>query len=332
MSWRMAFFVALFFGVSTLAAGDTGGGTIYFSTSDYVVWTMSSDGTGKAALPTGVPYDGVPSGALHGGHRWLLDIRDIPGESYPNGQTRRELFAVRDDANGSVQLTNQPDLETTYGGFGRCGFKHGDGEVWMTARRWAGGQVVEGGVYAAQILFDANGDVTGLGAQPAAPAIAATLVTWPQSEVYKGGLGPDMWEVDWAPGGTEVVYSRVSQSANSQALRIADTSGGNRLLVSGASRFPAWSPDGTNIAFHSTGGISTIKPDGTGLKVAIKRGSGYTVLYPHWSPTGSHIAYQQVKTNVYPNVRDVYRAKADGKEQTNLTGDITLAATPSGWR
>jgi hypothetical protein len=314
--------------VSIAPAADTGGGTIYYRYQN-LTWTMNSDGTAKTQLPAAVGNYGVASRELHGGHRWFLATLPIAGETYPNGQPRHEIFAVRDDGDASftVQLTNQSDLERNGATPYRVAWKPGDDQISMIARRWSGGEVVEGGVYVADILFDGNGNVTGLASQPGAPAISTGLVTWPANEVpFKGGLGPDMRNVDWAPSGTEIVHDRVSAAG----LRIADTSGGGRLLLS-EGICPAWSPDGTWIAFNSTGGISRIKPDGTGVKVIIKRGSSYAVMNPDWSPTGSHLVYRRQKTT-WPLEDDVYRAKADGKEQTNLTGDIGGFATPFVWR
>ncbi len=318
--------------VSAALAADTGGGTIIY-TYQGLTWTMNSDGSGKASLPSGV--GGTPSRSLHGGHRWFLQTRDIEGETYPNGKPRREVFAVRDDGNASFtkQLTDQPALECHAVSLSsNLGWKPGDGHISMVARRWSGGAVVEGGVYEAEILFDGNGDVTGLAAQPGTPAIAVSLVVWSQ-HYFAGELAPDVFEMDWAPDGAQIAYARVS----TMELRIANTSGGGQALVSGTvARAPAWSPDGTKIAFGSATGISTIKPDGTGLKQIIlhqliKKGM-YTVGFTRWSPTGSHVAYLRSATSGIPREQDVYRAAADGTQQTNLTGGISGSAAPVSWR
>lgn len=89
-------------------------GTIYFSHLGGT-WTMNPDDSNKTPLPAGV--SGEPSRFLHGGRRWFLQVRDIPGETYPGQSqwpTRREIFAIRDDGNPAytVQLTTEPDLET----------------------------------------------------------------------------------------------------------------------------------------------------------------------------------------------------------------------------
>ncbi len=133
--------------LSVAHADDTGGGTICYRYQN-LTWTMNSDGTGKTALPSAVGVYGVASRALHGGHRWFLQTLAIPGETCPSGQPRYELFAVRDDGESSVtgQLTNEPALERNGATPYRCTWKPGDGQISMVARRWSGGQVVEGGL------------------------------------------------------------------------------------------------------------------------------------------------------------------------------------------
>lgn len=306
--------------------GGTGGGTIFFIPLSQQLSTMDSDGSNKTALPSGVAF--WPSRALHGGHRWFLDVRDIAGETYPSGTTRREIFAVRGDGNPSytVQLTNQADLE----GDGLAAWKPGDGAISWVARRWSGGSVVEGGVYSATMEFDADGNVTGLSAQPAAPAIAFDLVLWTNAGGYfTGDLAPDLYEYDWSPGGDKIVYARFS----AQSILTADLAGARQLLTSGFGRMPAWSPDGSRIAYNSSDGISTITPAGTGKKTLVKKSPNYGVGGPIWSPTGSHVAYTRDNFGAPALERlDVYRVAVDGSGNTNLTGDIAGSATPRAWR
>ncbi len=50
---------------------------------------------------------------------------------------------------------------------------------------------------------------------------------------------------------------------------------------------PAWSPDGTRIAFVAEGEITVINADGTG-----RSGTGRFGSEPSWSPDGSRIAFR----------------------------------------
>ena len=79
---------------------------------------------------------------------------------------------------------------------------------------------------------------------------------------------------------------------------------------------PAWSPDGTRIAFASNRGnvdgsddIYVMNSDGSGLAKLISNSGDDS--FPAWSPDGSRLAFV--------SNRDIYVANADGSGQTNLT-------------
>ena len=71
------------------------------------IYTMNPDGASKTPLSAGVI--GEPSHLLHGDQRWFLQVLVIPGEFYPDGGQRREIFAVNENGLG-IQLTDQPEL------------------------------------------------------------------------------------------------------------------------------------------------------------------------------------------------------------------------------
>jgi Tol biopolymer transport system component len=50
---------------------------------------------------------------------------------------------------------------------------------------------------------------------------------------------------------------------------------------------PAWSPDGSPLAFCAPGGIWVIGVDGLGLRKVVPNGENQS-----WSPDGSRITYQ----------------------------------------
>ena len=321
--------LALNVGWSPLAAAAqsaTGGGTIYFSEYGQL-YTMKSDGSGKTALPVNV--SGEPSRILHGGHRWFLQGRQIPGQFYPSGTVRSEWFAVRDDGNEAFtkQLTDRPDLERA--GNSRWALdatlNSVDGLVSFIARRWdiASGSVVEGGIYATDIVFDANGNVVGLAAQAATPLVTLGLVN---KGCCINGLSPDIGSHDWSPSGTEIVFDRYSV----KELRIASLSGTTRLVMADWSSVPVWSPDGATIAFDSSRGIDTISPNGANRRNIIKYMASYFPGSPQWSPSGSHIAYTRWNSLTYQT--EVYRATSIGGGKTPLTSDGALSLGIAGWR
>jgi hypothetical protein len=312
-------------------SGGTGGGTIYFmsgSGANFGVSSMNSDGTGKTALPLNVK--GTPSRLLHGGHRWFLASRTIAGETYPNGSSRSERFAVRDDGNEdfTVQLTSDPDLQ-----FLSTSWAPGEtadaGLLSGFARRW----VFDGvdwvidpdsvGIYTAIVLFDGQGDVAGLAAAPA-PLVSVGVV--PGSSPGVWWPAAYNWHFDWSPDLTEIVYSNADRSALLAHNVITDDV---RTLTTGKEPFHAkWSPAGNLIVFSTGyGNIETITPDGTGRKEIIRAGVSYYYLYPDISPTGSHILYLR-----YGSENDLFRATSSGATKANLTSGIVGYESSAGWR
>jgi TolB protein len=90
--------------------------------------------------------------------------------------------------------------------------------------------------------------------------------------------------------------------------------------------YPAWSPDGTRIAFQSTRGyfdtdIYTINPDRTGVTQLTSDGNGGS---PDWSPDGSKIVYS---TFAFGAVRVMNR---DGTGQTTLASGRNPVWSPDG--
>ena len=311
-------------------SGGTGGGTIYFmsgSGASYGMSTMNSDGTGKTALP--LKEFGTASRTLHGGHRWFLTRRTITGETYPDGSGRREVFAFRDDGNEdfTVQLTNDPDLQFLFPSWAP-GETANAGLLGGFARRW----VFDGvdwvidsdsvGVYTATVLFDGQGNVTSLAADPA-PLVSVGVVPGSNPGVW----WPDAynWDFDWSPDLTEIVYANQDRSALLAHDVLTDAV---RTLTTGDSPFAAkWSPAGNLIVFSTGyGSIETIAPDGTGRKEIISAG-GYYNLYPDISPTGSHILYLR-----YGYENDLFRATSSGKSKVNLTSGIAGYESIAGWR
>jgi Tol biopolymer transport system component len=303
--------------------GSTGGGTIWFRADNggaTQLYTMNSDGTGVAAsthsLQWSIDY------ATHGGHRWYRQRIGITGETYPDGRTRVELFAVRDDG-VSVQLTSQPDLQFQ-GSIGDCAAWVPDGaRLAWTAKRWVNGAVVDGGLYVADLAFDSDGNITGLAAQPAAPALRRPIVNG----------SADITEFSWAPDAARFVYVKQAPAGSSTVdIDVADLSGTDRLLVSATAAVGAkWSPDGSKILYYEdhTRAWHVTSPDGSGNVKVIGNKPSTSTYGAMWSPTGSHIVYAFQPDN-YVNAYSLYRVPVSGGQGVNLTPQFTHAMAV-GW-
>ena len=109
-------------------------------------------------------------------------------------------------------------------------------------------------------------------------------------------------------------------------IYLVDADGSNLTRLTndpGADGSPAWSPDGTRIAFVRTS-VEDIESGKTFIYVMNAVGTGETRLaeglLPFWSPDGERIAFlaqQEENTEVWNP--DLYVMTAEGADQTNLT-------------
>ena len=323
---KLAAFAALILiGATALASGPgTGGRTIdYRQTCCLTMRTMNSDGSNKTTLGLGT-YAPV-STQLYNGHRWFLDVRQtLPIEYYPDGFSRGEVVAIRDDFdyynnNNSateVRLTNDITSQAYYDGFYSLQWVPGGQMISIKARRWSGSNILESGIYTAYLQFGPNSNIIGLAAQPTVPAIRFPL---------DANLWPNFRSYCWNPTASKVAYE------DTTALRIADLLGSpHQTIYNAPARTPQWSPDGTTIAFtDSNFGISTIRPNATHLTAIIRRTPIYVFDRPFWSPTGSNIVCYGASTS---GDSDVFRAGSNGNFLTNLTNTPSTGEVSMGWR
>jgi len=130
----------------------------------------------------------------------------------------------------------------------------------------------------------------------------------------------------WSPDGSRIAYAdyknQQSQSFGGDEIWIMNSDGtGQRRLVSvgqcGPNQFAgctdglAWSPDGSQLAFHSAGGIYLVRRDGSGLhRISTSGGQ------PIWSPDGSRIAFTRGG--------ELFTMAPDGSDVTLLEGVVVV--------
>ncbi|HKT60457.1 MAG TPA: LpqB family beta-propeller domain-containing protein [Gemmatimonadales bacterium] len=99
---------------------------------------------------------------------------------------------------------------------------------------------------------------------------------------------------NWSPDGSQLVYRARLPEVGLHVIRV-DGSGDLRITTGEEDWMPAWSPDGTRIAFvrldDPVHQLYTVRPDGSELTPVPIGDVRNAVLGPSWSPDGSRLAF-----------------------------------------
>jgi TolB protein len=131
--------------------------------------------------------------------------------------------------------------------------------------------------------------------------------------------------------GRRILFTAGQGQVTGITLVYADGSGVYRLTSGpGTDYTPAWSPDGSRIAYVSASpgarGLFLINPDGSGKTQLVE----HAAQYPAWSPDGSRIAY----VAPYQGASGIYVVNADPESaeygvETPLTAASTIISGPA---
>jgi Tol biopolymer transport system component len=125
-----------------------------------------------------------------------------------------------------------------------------------------------------------------------------------------------------SPDGRRIAFTRLQLSDNSSSIWVVDLA--TRVVQpitdgSESASMPAWSPDGTRIAYRSAGGIVIADVDGSNrVHIPIT----FVLEGPAWSVDGTRILYGDRR-------RVVWAVDLDGENATALTSDEGYFCSPA---
>ncbi len=148
------------------------------------------------------------------------------------------------------------------------------------------------------------------------------------------GLPDDVFHPTWSPDGSRIAFDTRSADPSSEEggnrdVYAVDADGSNltRLTTEdGWDYQPAWSPDGSRIAFvrsRPTEDIWVMEADGTGQR-RLTHDASFD-LTPTWSPDGSQLAFVSNRSGS----PEIYTMDADGTNVTRLTHDDAYEGSPA---
>jgi Tol biopolymer transport system component len=129
----------------------------------------------------------------------------------------------------------------------------------------------------------------------------------------------------FSPDGEKIVFVRQAANAALPELCLIPALGGNVIPIASGARDPAWSTDGSRLAFilikqPEPEALMTSAVDGSDLRVVLRGDDLYPFLAsPSWSPDGRLLALERGRGGIN---RDIWIVPVQGGVPTRLTKDV----------
>jgi Tol biopolymer transport system component len=313
-----------------------GGGQIAFTSQrdgNYEIYAMNADGSGQVNLTNLGANDERPS--LSPDAKWIAFVSDRDG----NG----EIYLISADGTGLMRLTDTPGWEDfpRWSPDGRqivfvrelnvvVMGPDGSNQVSLTGDPWADHPPVygiDGTMLPGADLYPAwlpdGSQVVFLSFRDRSFQFYVVNSNGTRLTILDSGLPPSEFtteeRVTWVPVGFDQDY-----------LAGAGFQGSMNDTGRALGELPAWSPDGTRIAFHSDrdGDLEIYVVSADRSEIVQLTDNEATDVYPTWSPDGTRIAFASDRDG---NL-EIYAMNADGTEQTRLTDNSASDDLPSWYR
>jgi Tol biopolymer transport system component len=269
------------------------------------LYTMRGDGTDVRRLTT--------DGASKGHPEWSPDGTKISFEStgYESGSCcSRNIYVMNADGSGRESLTETPDVAVGEN-FDATWAPDGSWLAFVSTRG-------EGGGSGDRELYRMNADgsaETQLTATDARTSDQAPAVSPDGSKIA--------FASDRANSGSDELLDVYTMNADGSDVTRLTFDGAYRYPLSSRSKAPAWSPDGTRIAFESTRNgnpeIWVMNADGSD-PVNVSDAAGVDTE-PAWSPDGSQITFTSNRAGEY----DLWAVDAPAASEATASFAATFA-------
>ena len=312
-----------------------------------------------AALAVGLSGSGSPAQAAFPGTNGRLACEgqrgDVLPEPAPPGSSRSEVFTVNPDGSGELVLTNNtvrdgdpgwsPDgsqlsFESFRDGFSEAYNMASDGSA-VTRLTTSGNNEDRSTSWSpdgTKIAFHSTRDTVPAGSPPLSSPFEIYIMNADGSNQVRitNNLAQDTFPM-WSPDGSRLTFTsnrEVTLSDDPAAPPVRDfeiytmkPDGTDVVRVTnsrGEDAHPSWSPDGTQLTFHSRRdgptSLEVYRSNADGSNpVRVTSGPGIK-YFPIWSPDGTRIAFNGTLDQTDPNNVDVYHVNAvDGSDPVRLT-------------
>jgi len=237
-----------------------------------------------------------------------------------------DLWIVNIDGTGVLQLTNSTEWELDYSSATwspdgtKIAYIDNSASPWIMNRDGTGKTLLSDLRGGGGLSWSPDGTRIAFSAQD--PVVCCDNYIW-SINLDGSGLqqlsdGTDVIDltVKWSPDGAQIAFVRVMPGHD---LWVMNADGSDPTLVATSASRPAWSPDGSLIAFAGQG-LEMVRPDGSERRQLVDMDIQQDSGFPYWSPDGSTIAFMSWPNGIPGGgPRDIFTIKSDGTGLTNIT-------------